>query len=213
MRRRCKGAAKTLAVFFRPFAFFFVRGKKLDIEKMYRFSKREKNVFVDLRIDAYHEIYNEWEFAPDAWGDLDDELFEYLEECAFEIPEEYRLCVCFHLPAKIENQEKERTTAKGYRSYFNYRVRKLRVEIKNERKKIFFYLVTGSALLATAFFTGDFIVSTNIKRFLSEGFFVGAWVVLWELFTALFFTSTQLMDRYSVLERLLKAGVEFVYDA
>ncbi len=203
----------SLRSFFRPLSFFFVTGKDLDVEKCYRFSRQDKRVYVDLRLEKYREIYNEWEFAPDAWGDLDEDLFSYLQEFALEIPQAYNLCIAFHLPSAIRNDAKESITERGYRSYFNYRIRKLRVEIRKERKKIFFYLVFGFALLSFAFVTGDYVEGALLHRFLSEGFFVGAWVILWELFSALFFTSTRLMDEYSVLERLRNAGIEFLYDA
>lgn len=212
MQKLLRTVKERLKVLFRPLSFFVIRGQDLNVEKLYRYSKKDRTIFVDLRLERHREIYNEWEFAPDSWGDLDDDLFRYLKECVREIPAKYRLCIVFHLPAAAENAEKEKASINGYHDYINYRIRKLRVEIRKERKKLLMYLVSGAVMLACAFFLGDSIVNPTIRRFVSEGFFVGAWVILWELFSALFFTSVRLTERFGVLKRLNRARIEYVYD-
>ena len=61
---------------------------------------------ININIDYYREIYNEWDFSPLNNSDLDDDLFEYLEESVSEIPKKNKVCIVFHIPASIHDRKR-----------------------------------------------------------------------------------------------------------
>jgi hypothetical protein len=41
---------------------------------------RKNTLLIDIEVKFYREIFNTWDFSPELNRDLDDDLFEYLEE-------------------------------------------------------------------------------------------------------------------------------------
>jgi len=181
---------------------------------IYRYSKELNTSFIDIEIDFYREIYNEWDFSPFTNRDIDQDLMEFLESCAGEINRRHKICIVFHIPEALRDAEKEEKSVNGFGNYFSYELRKQ----ENKRKTIawqaaysgFFgliFLFLGTS--ATKFLESH--ESYEQLAFLAEGFFIGGWVLIWELFATAFFKSKELFGRERTLKRLRDAKIVFNY--
>ena len=54
--------------------------EKVNLKKLFRYNK-EKNAFIiDISIDFYKSLYNEWDFSPFKRRDLDADLLTFIDE-------------------------------------------------------------------------------------------------------------------------------------
>ena len=181
---------------------------------LYRYSKETNTSYIDIEIDFYRELYNEWDFSPITNRDLDEELFEYLEECAEEIPKKHSIGIVFNIPETLKDPEKEEKSIQGFVNYFSYEIRKQNNKIRSTANNAiisgiygFIFLFLGAS--ATKFLDSHALYSD--WAFLGEGLTIGGWVLGWELVSVVFFKSKELFAKKAVLERLLKAKIEFNY--
>jgi len=177
----------------------------------YRYSSESNTIFIDIQINFYREIYNEWDFSPLINRDLDDDLFEYLESCAAEIPKKYSLCIVFNIPEKLKDNKKEEKNIIGFQNYFKYQIRKLRMEQKNNIKNSVLYGFFGILLIFIAYFIRKTSFSIPFIDVIIEGFFIGGWVLFWELFSAIFFKQNNMGRRKYILTRLMKSNIVYKY--
>lgn len=177
----------------------------------YRYSRSLNTIYIDIKIDFYREIYNVWDFSPLINRDLDDDLFEYLESSAMEIPKKYRICIVFHLQDSKKNNKLEEKNIKGFQNYFNYQIREINLKQRANIRKILLYGILGFALIFLGYFIRNISISIPFINVLSEGFFIGGWVLFWELFSGIFFKRSDMRNRRAVLTRLLKAGIVYEY--
>lgn len=185
--------------------------KELDITKNYRVSDDRKTVYVDVEIDFYREIYSEWDFSPPANRDLDDDLFEYLEACAQEIPKKYSIAIVFHIPEDIYDEQKQRISVEGYRNYFSYQLRRLNLQVQKLRNKALLCMFFGILFLVFSNFIAKFFVNGFLGHFLAEGFMIGGWVLFWEVFSTLFFTFSEIRADHKSLKRLRKSKIIYQF--
>ena len=174
----------------------------------YRFSNKKNLIYIDIRIDFYREIYNVWDFSPMINRDLDDDLLEYIESSAEEIPMKYSLCIVFHLPQKIRDPDKEEKSIIGFQ---NYEIRKLKQQRKNNFKKSGFYFLFGLILIFIASLLRKISLPILFIDVLIEGFFIGGWVLFWELFSAIFFKQNDMRRRGKILSRLMNSKIVYHY--
>ncbi|MBN1410192.1 MAG: hypothetical protein JW969_05055 [Spirochaetales bacterium] len=175
----------------------------------YRYSGN--TVYIDIRIDFYREIYNEWDFSPMVNRDLDDDLLEYIESSAEEIPQKYSLCIVFNIPRNLKDADKEEKSIKGFHYFFTYQIRRIKIERKKNFRSAFMYGFFGLVLIFIAYFLRQ--ASFNIPFFdvIIEGFFIGGWVLFWELFSSIFFKHRNIIHRKNTLERLMKSTIMYRY--
>jgi hypothetical protein len=183
----------------------------VDPKKLYRFNRESNTFYIDIHINYYREIYNEWDFSPLVKRDLDDELFEHLETCAGEIPKNHNLSVVFHLPAEIKDPEKEGKSITGFRNYFKYQIRKLNQKRQGITNRIGIYGILGCCLIASGYLFKRVIPEENILIILIEGLFIGGWVLFWELFSIVFFKLNDIRKRRFFPHRLETSELEYEY--
>jgi len=185
--------------------------ENLNTKNLYRVDKATNTAFIDVNINFYREIYNEWDFSPYINRDLDDDLFEYLENCAEEIPSKHNLAIVFHIPVHIKNPEKEENSITGFKNYFRYQIRKLRTAQVKLVKRIIKYGIFGILLIYLGNRLSLHIEMDNIFRFLVDGLFIGGWVLFWELFSTLFFKQSDIRAQKRILYRLCNAELTYQY--
>ena len=184
--------------------------KELKIQKFYRVEGAV--VFIDIKIHLYREVFNTWDFSPLLNRDMDDDLFEYLEECAGEIPRRYQIRIVFHLPEKIRDREKEQTHTRSVRNFFDYKIRKLQIAKRTLYMNTAKYSLFGLLFISLGYFMQNRLPFHNaLVDILKEGFFIGGWVLFWELFTTIFFRKESLGQTMTSLKRLKKASIEYQY--
>lgn len=177
----------------------------------YRYSNKDNTVFIDVRIDFYREIYNEWDFSPMVNRDLDDELFEYIESSAEEIPKKYSLCIVFNIPEKIKNPEKEEKSIVGLQNFFKYKIRRIKIEQKKNFRNAGIYGFFGLILIFIGYFMKRASFGIPFIDVVIEGFFIGGWVLFWELFSSIFFKNNNINRRKRIFARLMKSKIIYHY--
>ncbi|MBN1500727.1 MAG: hypothetical protein JW982_11255 [Spirochaetes bacterium] len=182
-----------------------------DIRNIYRISEDKKRVYIDIQLDFYREIYSVWDFSPIANRDLDEDLFEYLEACAVEIPPKYKIVIVFHIPHEIRDNDKETKSIAAYKNFFNYRIRRIKAQQNNKSKSIFLYLLLGIICITSSILINRYFPENIISIFFSEGLTIGSWVVFWELFYFIFFARAEVKKEEKIMKRLAGSDIEYKY--
>lgn len=68
---------------------------------------------IEIALDSYADIFNEWDPAPFKRRDLDPDLQLYLVESSSEIPRKYAIELCFRLPVGKRDQSMETESQNG----------------------------------------------------------------------------------------------------
>ena len=69
----------------------------------------------------------------------------------------------------------------------------------------------GLVLIFSSILSGKFLTDTILTEFLIEGLSIGGWVLFWELFSNLFFSSSEMRETKGILERLKKSKINYEY--
>lgn len=182
---------------------------------MYRYSEKLNTSYVDVQIDSYMELFNEWDFSPSTKRDLNQEFYQYIEESAYEISKKHKICIVLNMPKALENLEKEEESRAGLICYLDYRLRLLNIDKKIMKRKGLRYGFGGLSLMLLGTIGDAFISASPYYEFLAllnEGFIIGGWVLFWELFTMMFFEMQELREKEKVIRRLKKSEVTFTYN-
>lgn len=177
----------------------------------YRYDPLTKHVYIDIKLNYYREVFNEWDFSPDINRDLDDDLFEYLENCVMEISPGRHLHIALHMPLAIANEDRENGCTQGMRNYFTYQIRREKNRMRRTWKNALYYALFGVLFLFIASDLNTRWAHEKGYRFIVEGFFIGGWVLFWELFSILFFQVRDHLDSLRRLRRLRDAGIVYIY--
>ncbi len=186
-------------------------GKKssLRIRELYRTEGEQVNI--DVKISGYDDFFSDWDYAPVRMRDLNDDLYSYLLDCCMEIPERYVIRIVLHLPESLKDGRKEESNRTGYRNYMKYRLRVNTRERKAEFLRTGWCLLFGVLFIGAGYFLDHYGRSFYVISILKEGFFIGGWVLFWELFSSLFFNDREIRRRISMIRRLHKAELLFLY--
>ena len=183
--------------------------KKKYFQKLYVYDDKSESYLIQVSLDDYDDVYNEWDPSPFKKRDIEKEFNDFIEESSEDIPLKYNITIALFLQAIKKDSAKETAIISAYRNFYNYAVEKHRREIINLHKKNIYYLVASLLFLSIGyFFKGGQSVLTKV---IHEGIFVGGWVFLWEFFTNIFIALTELRTQYKLYRRLYQARVEFVY--
>ena len=185
--------------------------KELEYLAKRAYPQDKKNVYIDIDLDMYTDLYEEWDFSPQKKRDLDEDLYEYLIECSREIPLKRKVIIRMHLPAKIENGEKEKNAVSGIKRYFGYRYQKNGYLRKKSLRSLAGYGSFGLIFLTTGAFIQKLLSDSPFSSILYEGLIIGGWVLFWECFDIVFFKDAFHRETLKHLKRLIKAEIRFEY--
>ncbi len=185
--------------------------KLKELKKIYEYDEFSKSFKLGIQLEEYRDAYSNWDFSPYNNRDLDDDLIEYLLECSYEIPIKYILVIEFHLLHQSLNSEREKKSILGMRNFFGYQLRKLKGHKYRMMREIIQFLVIGSILLTSGLYLTPFKSKSLALTILTEGFYIGGWVMLWEMFTSWFFDIKKINTKIRHFERLLNADINYLY--
>ena len=178
--------------------------------QFYTFDKSTNCYMVEIALDQYTDIFNEWDPTPFKRREIDPDLRLYLEGSCEEIPRRYPIEICFLVPGKIRDELMEEESRLGLKNYFRFKIyflkkdlRKIYIQMLNYSFIGFLFLWVGTR------FSGDGQESIWLT-ILIEGIFIWGWVLLWEAASLFFFRNRELYDRYQIYQRLMNAPVIFV---
>ncbi|WP_126147985.1 hypothetical protein [Synechococcus elongatus] len=164
---------------------------------------------IEIALDQYSDIFNEWDPAPFKRRDLDPYLQQYLEESSDEIPLRYPLEICFQLPQKSRDRPLEKTVCDGFQNCLAFRLYLLSQEQQRLNRYILLFVLAGFSLIGSATLFRDRLGETILISTLVEGVVVSGWVFLWEAVSLIIFKKRELRHRYRSYQRLQQAPIIF----
>ncbi|WP_416672998.1 hypothetical protein [Egbenema bharatensis] len=164
---------------------------------------------IEIALDQYSDIFNEWDPAPFKRRDIDPDLQLYLEGSSEEIPLRHPVELCFTIPPGRRDEKLEAEVQSGLKNSFAFKRYLLKREIGKTNLQILRCIILGFAFL---WFGSVFSEQYGERDFLSlmaEALFIGGWVFLWEAVSLFFFTERELFHRYRAYKRWQNAPVFF----
>lgn len=185
--------------------------KEKDLKKLYRYSEAERAFYLDIQLEDYRDVYSNWDYSPFMNRDLDDDLLEYLLSCSYEIPIKKVMIIQFHLLDQIYDEGREKKSIEGIYNFFEYKMRKTKNDrLRLIRNTISFFFI-GMALLIISNLTLINVLDSFLNKLISEGLFIGAWVMIWEMFSIWFFRVNALTSKIRHYRRLQRSRIAYDY--
>jgi len=164
---------------------------------------------VEIALETYEEVFNEWDPAPYKRRDIAPDLRAYLEDCAKDIPLRHALKLVFSLPAGRQDPAKEEHVRAGLRNYFGLEIKTIRRRVRRLHRQMLAYLLLAVILLVLTSLAGRVRASSIGFEILREGLTIGAWVFAWESLSVFAFSRRRVIREVKRWTRYLQAPIEF----
>jgi hypothetical protein len=188
--------------------------KKKYFQKLYNFDQESQSYFIDVSLDSYDDVYDEWDPSPFKKRDIEDEFNDFVVNSSEDIPLNYNISVVLYLPSSKRDEKKETNLIAAYQNFYEYETERLLKKKQNLRNKNISHLTMSFSLL-TLYFLWEGLSETQTGFFISfplkEGLMIGGWVFLWEVFTNIFIRGKELRRQFKLYQRLFQANLKFVY--
>jgi hypothetical protein len=181
-----------------------------DIQKQYRFEEETNAYLIELSLDDYEEVYDQWDPAPFKKRFIEEEFNEFIISSAEDISYKYNLIIVLHLPESEKDPRKEKSVISAYENFYLYAAAKEKRNWLRLRKKTLLYFVLSLLLLGIGYFYLD-ETDQIILNVIREGIFIGGWVFLWESITNIFITGHELRNTMKLYKRLYISELRFSY--
>ena len=189
-----------------------INKKKNDyLQKLFEKNPATGNYVIQVALEKYTDVFNDWDHAPFKKRDMDPELARFLEECFDEIPEEEGVDICFYLPTECRDVKREEVLISNIKTYYSFYLHQESKYLKKRYSKMVNYILISFALLVFSIviltLSGDDIVTTAI----SQGINIGGWVFLWEAISIFFFKRHDTVESIKKYKRFLESLIYFKY--
>lgn len=187
--------------------------KKPDyLQKIYEKNPATGNYVIQVALDKYTDVFNDWDNSPFKKRDMDPDLAEFLENCFDEIPQENGVDICFYLPKEIKDPKREEVLISGIKTYYSFYVHEAMKSAKEKYRSMIEYIFASIFLLAVSVFLNSNFGNNIMMGIVQQGFNVGGWVFLWEAFSMFFFRRRKVVYEINKYQRFLKSMIFFKYD-
>jgi hypothetical protein len=188
-----------------------MKREKIDyLKRMYNVNPETGNYIIELNLDSYLEVFNEWDHSSYKRRDMAPDLANFLEECSEDIPLKYDIDISMYLPKESQDPEKEKIISNRIHSYYNFYAVTEKKSLKKQNREMINFIVIAFVLIFLNIIISSHIHSI-ITRGLTQGLVVGAWVFLWEPITFFTFERREISDIVRTYERLANANIYFKY--
>lgn len=188
--------------------------KKVNyLNKMYEKNPKTGNYIIQIGLEKYTDIFNDWDHASFKKRDMDPDLVLFLENCSEDIPLKYEIDVCFYLPKEIQDKSKEKTIATRFKTYYYFYMNAEKKALTELYEKVVIYIIISFVFLMFWYVMPNVKSGELFYNTLSEGVNIGGWVFLWEAISLLFFKRREIIHNIKVYKRLAIAKVYFKYNA
>jgi len=186
-----------------------MKAKDRLFDEIYKRDESTNRYMIEIALNQYSDIFDEWDPAPFKRRALDPDLELYLKGSSDEIPLRYPVEFRFVIPATARDQKMEEEVQIALKNSLAFKMYFLRKELKKTNIQVVRCILLGFLFLwLGAVFSADY--DTGIVSFLAEALVIGGWVFLWEAVSLLFFTDHEIYDRYRMYKRLKNASVKFL---
>jgi hypothetical protein len=178
-------------------------------QDLYRFDSIDQAYVIEVLLDTYDDVYDEWDPSPFKRRDIEDEFDDFVWDSSQDIPLKHKTKLVLYLPESEKNEQKERILREAYDNFYTFRLIRALKAIKTIQKKILLYLILSVMFLYIGYFYSA--ESGIFMSVLKEGIFIGGWVFLWEVFTLVFITLGESRRDIKHTKRILESKICFVY--
>lgn len=190
----------------------FKRAKKDDyLKKIYEKNPETGNYIIEVSLNKYTDIFNDWDNAPFQKRDLDPDLDFFLRSCSNDIPFKHNIEICFYIFNEVRNEEAEKLIALKLKNYYSFY---LREEIRNLRKSyrriVLFTILSFTFLLTALLLEKQFKINIFLNTMI-QGLNIGGWVFLWEAISFLISKKKDIITDIRLYERFADSNVYFKY--
>lgn len=186
-----------------------IRSNEKFYQDLYRYDESDGTYIVEVSLDEYEDVYDEWDPSPFKKRDIEDEFDDFIWDSANDIPLKYNIKIVLYLPKAQQNVVKEKALREAYDNFYSFRLMRAYKTQKNIQKKILLYLMMSLTFLYIGYFYSA--ESGIVMSVLKEGIFIGGWVFLWEVFTLIFITLGEERKVSKIVKRLLDSKISFIY--
>ena len=191
-----------------------INKKKLDyLNKIYEKNPTTGNYVIQVALDKYTDVFNDWDNSPFKKRDMDPDLALFLENCLDEIPQKDGVDICFYLPKESKDSKREEVIISGIKTYYTFYLHEAMRSLKGKYQKMLEYICTSFGLLAVSVFLNLTYGTNIIMGTVQQGFNVGGWVFLWEAISMFFFRRRSVTSEIEKYERFINSSIYFKYDA
>jgi hypothetical protein len=177
--------------------------------QIYQIDEATNLYMIEVALDQYGDIFNEWDPAPFKRREIDPDLELYLEGSSDEISDRYPIELSFTLPQGTRDEQTEQEMRDGLRNSFTFKIYLLKKELRKTNAQMLRWVLLGFIFLWLGSVLSSQFKETVLVSLLAEGLFIGGWVFLWEAVSLFFFTNRELYNRYRTYRRLHQAPVFF----
>jgi len=183
----------------------------LEIKTAHAYPKFEdtNRYTIEIAVDNYDDIFNEWDRAPFERRGLDPELQCFLEECSRDISLAHQLAVVFSLPTIEHDVETEVRCIAGVRNQFALKIHVLNKERQEIMIGVLRNFLIGIGLLFISLLYTSFFAKSLSLQVLGAGLSIGGWVFIWEAFATIGFKNRTLNHTITEWRRFLDAPIVF----
>lgn len=182
------------------------------LERVYAQDPYTRAFIIEIDLDHYEDVFNEWDPAPFKRRDLDPDLRVYLDESSEDIPPRFPVTLQFTAPEKIHNAEKEMSVRLGLRNAFAFEKRLVQRKLRRLTLKMAVQTVVAVALLVLVHWLGMVLEDPTLWRsLLAEGLTIGAWVFGWDAIATFAFERIRLRGIMRRWERFCEARIVYKY--
>lgn len=189
----------------------YIKGKEFSqIQKQYRFEEEHNAYLIEVSLDDYDDIYDEWDPAPFKKRFIKEEFDEFIVSSSDDIPLKFNLIIVLYIPEQKKDVNKEKAVVSAYKNYYLYVSEKIeRSWLKLRKKNIFYFLL--AIIFLTIGYVFQYAIDNVVIDVIKEGISIGGWVFLWEVFTTIFIKRKKFGTKYKLLKRLYLSDIRFVY--
>ncbi len=185
--------------------------KKHILKNIYKYDEESMNYIIEISLDFYQELFNDWDASPIRRKDLDPELITFIESSGHEIPLRKNIELNFSLPKSKRNIVQEKKAIEGVRNYFKSVLFFVLKDLKYNIRKIILFIILGLSFIFIASFVQNQENIVFAFDVLIEGIYIGGWVLIWEAFSLFFFKTYTIRKRKNMYLRFLRSPIRFVY--
>lgn len=183
---------------------------KKDILNRYACTEDGKFI-IDITAGKIEYLYNDFDkHAPYVRKELDQNLVDYIIECAKEIGEE-KILIQFRFDEQV-NAELIGRIKTSIKNYFLYLKELEILELNQLRRRSFLFFFIGIVIMMISVWVNDqsMIRESAIGRVFSEGLTVAAWVSLWESIAMPLISWVPHRRQISQYQQIADAPIQFV---
>ncbi len=164
---------------------------------------------IEIAVNNYDDIFNEWDRAPFERRGLDPELQCFLEECSRDIALAHPLAIVFYMPTSEHDTKKETLCAAGIRNQFALKIHVLNKELHGVMIGVLRNFLIGISFLFISFLYAETLNTTLSLQVLGAGLSIGGWVFIWEALATIGFKNRLLHHTIKEWGRFLDAPIVF----